>query len=173
LTPDERVKAEGLVLILRELHDRLDALVFEAYGWPADLSDEDVIARLVALNKERVAEEAKGVVRWLRPDYQKRRAGIVEKVVQAAPEEQAEMRLVAEAGREQKPRFPDDEVARTAAVVAALAQSVGGIDAAGLAARFRQGRRLEPQIRATLASLTRLGFTSSMDGSTFWLRRVA
>ncbi len=167
---DERIKAEGLVLILQELHERLDALVYEAYGWPADLSDEDVVARLVALNKERAAEEARGVVRWLRPDYQKRRAGIVE---EAAPEEQAEMRLVAEAGREQKPRFPDDEVARTAAVVAALAQSVGGIDAAGLAARFRQGRRLEPQIRATLASLTRLGFTSSTDGSTFWLRRVA
>ncbi len=29
---DVRVKDEGLVLILRELHDRLDKLVFEAYG---------------------------------------------------------------------------------------------------------------------------------------------
>ena len=27
---------DGLVLILKELHDRLDVAVAEAYGWPAD-----------------------------------------------------------------------------------------------------------------------------------------
>ena len=42
----------------------------EAYGWPADLADEEILTRLVALNKERAAEEAKGVIRWLRPEYQ-------------------------------------------------------------------------------------------------------
>ncbi len=71
----ERIKREGLVLILKELHDKLDVLVFEAYGWPATLSDEDIIARLVALNKERAAEEKKGLIRWLRPDYQIPRFG--------------------------------------------------------------------------------------------------
>ena len=72
---DERIKREGLVLILKELHDELDALVFEAYGWPATLTDEEIIARLVALNKERAAEEKKGLIRWLRPDYQIPRFG--------------------------------------------------------------------------------------------------
>ncbi|MBK7011853.1 MAG: hypothetical protein IPH43_03605 [Xanthomonadales bacterium] len=32
--------------------------------------DEAVLERLVALNAERAAEEARGLVRWLRPDYQ-------------------------------------------------------------------------------------------------------
>jgi len=31
----------------------LDAAVCTAYGWPADLSDEEVLARLLALNLER------------------------------------------------------------------------------------------------------------------------
>lgn len=170
---DERIKSEGLVLILKELHDRLDALVFQAYGWPADLSDEEVIARLVALNKERASEEARGIVRWLRPAYQKARAGIVEEAAPKATEGQGEMALVAEVAKEQKPRFPDDEVARTAAVMAALANSTGGLDAATLASTFRQGRRVEPQIRATFTSLMRLGFASSSDGTTFRLRRAA
>src|SRR3546814_17852671 len=51
-------------------HDTIDALVAEAYGWPANLSDEEVLTRLVALNKERAAEEAKGLIRWLRPEFQ-------------------------------------------------------------------------------------------------------
>ena len=66
---EEGIKTQGLVLILKELHDKLDTLVFEAYGWPASLSDEQILERLVALNKERAAEEGAGKVRWLRgPD---------------------------------------------------------------------------------------------------------
>ena len=34
--------------------------------------DEIILEGLVALNKERAAEEAQGKVRWLRPDYQAR-----------------------------------------------------------------------------------------------------
>jgi hypothetical protein len=34
-------------------HKRLDEAVFAAYGWPADLSDDDLLARLLALNLER------------------------------------------------------------------------------------------------------------------------
>lgn len=56
--------------ILRQLHDELDATVAETYGWPVDLPEADVLERLVALNKERAREEAQGVVRWLRPEYQ-------------------------------------------------------------------------------------------------------
>ncbi len=42
----------------------------DAYGWPADLSGEEIVTRLVALNDERATEEAAGKIRWLRPDYQ-------------------------------------------------------------------------------------------------------
>jgi hypothetical protein len=41
-----------------------------AYGWPQGLPDQDLLARLVALNAERRAQEAAGHVLWLRPDYQ-------------------------------------------------------------------------------------------------------
>jgi hypothetical protein len=35
-------------------HRKLDAAVFAAYGWPADLGDNDLFARLLALNLRRV-----------------------------------------------------------------------------------------------------------------------
>ncbi len=40
-------------------HRKLDAAVAAAYGWPANLSDEQLLERLLALNLERAAEEAK------------------------------------------------------------------------------------------------------------------
>jgi len=40
-------------------HKKLDAAVAAAYGWPADLTDEQILGRLLALNLERAAEEAK------------------------------------------------------------------------------------------------------------------
>ena len=72
---EKRVFDDGLVLILKELHDRLDAAVADAYGWPVDLPDEDILARLVALNNERAKDEARGLVAWLRPEYQIPRFG--------------------------------------------------------------------------------------------------
>jgi len=42
---------------LDNLHRALDAAVAAAYGWPADLADDDVLARLLALNHERAAQE--------------------------------------------------------------------------------------------------------------------
>jgi len=67
--------------VLKQLHDDLDAAVFEAYGWqdllpsarPAPLRETisaTILTRLVALNAARAAEEAAGTIRWLRPDYQ-------------------------------------------------------------------------------------------------------
>ena len=80
LTQSEKIIHEqGLVSVLRQLHDDLDAAVFDAYGWPAPsiakhsgcaLTDEEILERLVALNAERAAEEAQGLIRWLRPEYQ-------------------------------------------------------------------------------------------------------
>jgi MmeI, DNA-methyltransferase domain/MmeI, N-terminal domain/MmeI, helicase spacer domain len=83
---------QGLVSILRELHDELDHAVFDAYGWsdlgaklvgrsgattplpdkPADQAEaeEELLMRLVELNKQRAEEESRGIVRWLRPEYQ-------------------------------------------------------------------------------------------------------
>ena len=71
LTAGEReIHEQALVSVLAELHAELDAAVADAYGWPADLPDEEILTRLVALNAERAAEERAGRVRWLRPDFQ-------------------------------------------------------------------------------------------------------
>jgi hypothetical protein len=41
-------------------HQALDAAVAQAYGWPANLSDEEILSRLLTLNLERsVPAEAK------------------------------------------------------------------------------------------------------------------
>jgi hypothetical protein len=44
--------------------------VLDAYGWPHDLDGQALLQRLVDLNAARAAEEASGLVRWLRPEYQ-------------------------------------------------------------------------------------------------------
>ena len=38
---------------LDNIHDRLDAAAAEAYGWPADLPDGEILEWLLALNLER------------------------------------------------------------------------------------------------------------------------
>lgn len=67
--------AQARVGIINRLHEQIDAAVAEAYGWPADLPPAEIVARLVALNHARAAEEKAGTVRWLRPDYQRPRFG--------------------------------------------------------------------------------------------------
>lgn len=71
LTAKEKtIHEQGLVSVLKQIHDDLDAPVAEAYGWPVDLSDEEILERLVALNHERAEEEKRGLIRWLRPEFQ-------------------------------------------------------------------------------------------------------
>jgi hypothetical protein len=166
---EENVVKDGLVLILKELHDELDAAVAEAYGWPADLSDEEILVRLVALNKERAAEEARGHVRWLRPDYQIPRFGTAKE-----KQEQLEADLAVAVAPKVKPAFPQDPVAQTAAIMSALAAASEPLGPSELAQGFKQGRKSEARIKAALASLARTGFIAVHDGGRcFSLRRVA
>ncbi|MDE2746731.1 MAG: class I SAM-dependent DNA methyltransferase [Chloroflexota bacterium] len=43
---------------LDNLHRTLDAAVFAAYGWPADIEDEQILERLLALNLKRASAES-------------------------------------------------------------------------------------------------------------------
>lgn len=45
---------------LANAHAELDAAVAAAYGWPANISEDDALARLFALNQERAARSAPG-----------------------------------------------------------------------------------------------------------------
>jgi hypothetical protein len=76
LTSAERdIHDRGLVTLMRQHHDAIDEGVADAYGWGEEhragtLDEEAILTRLVALNKERAAEEARGLVRYLRPEFQ-------------------------------------------------------------------------------------------------------
>jgi len=41
---------------LDNAHKKLDAAVFAAYGWPANLTDDETLARLLALNLARAGK---------------------------------------------------------------------------------------------------------------------
>ncbi len=172
LSDKERVIFDdGLVLILKELHDRLDVAVADAYGWQADLAEEEVLARLVALNKERAAEEKRGLVRWLRPDYQVPRFGSETEKAKQIEAEFGEDIVAIPAGP--KPSFPKDERDQTFAVHQAMAVAETPLEPALIAAGFKQGRRCLPAVAAVIDSLYRMGLVSTTDGKTFSLRRTA
>lgn len=57
---DREVLDAGHVEVLRHLHDRLDAAVAAAYGWPLNLSADAIVERVTALNRKRCS----GGSRW-------------------------------------------------------------------------------------------------------------
>jgi hypothetical protein len=167
LPDDRRVFDHGFVLILKELHDGLDQAVAEAYGWSPDLSDDEILMRLVALNRERATEEAAGQVRWLRPDYQIPLFGTLKEKKQ-----QLEADLIGTEGTDKKPLFPTDDMGQTAVVMAALADSIAPLTSTVIATRFKQGRRIETKVAAVLSSLARMGIIGTAGASgAFHLRR--
>ena len=52
-------------------HKKLDAAVAAAYGWPADLTDEQILEKLLALNLERAAAEAQAATAPKKPKPQR------------------------------------------------------------------------------------------------------
>ena len=170
-SPDRRIFDDGLVLILKELHDRLDEAVADAYGWPADLADTEILTRLVALNHERAQEEANGLVRWLRPDYQIPRFGTAQQKTQL---DLAGGAMRAPLAAPTRATFPADDSGQTAAVMAALASAAAPLASDDLAMRFRQGRRVAGKVSAVLGALQRMGYVSTADAGRTWsLRRAA
>ncbi len=74
LVPKEKsIHSQGLVSVLKEWHDELNAAVLAAYSW-SDLNgathSQELLSRLLSLNAQRAADEAKGIIQWLRPDFQ-------------------------------------------------------------------------------------------------------
>ena len=50
---DAELKPRTLTNLYNQCPTRLDAAVFAAYGWPPELSDEEMLTRLLALNLAR------------------------------------------------------------------------------------------------------------------------
>lgn len=168
LDEDERAIHEaGCVGVIHELHTRIDAAVADAYGWPADLPDADILSRLVALNRERAGEERAGLVRWLRPDYQIPRFGAARA---AKADGQIEATLPAPAAG--KPALPQgdaafvDELRRTLRLIGRPAE------AAAIAARFREGGRATRRIERGLSILGAIGVAHRVPNGWFVADRV-
>ena len=76
LSPKDReIHKLGACDQLIELQSELDSAVAQAYGWSWPEPPALILERLVALHDARVVEESRGLVRWLRPDYQRPRFG--------------------------------------------------------------------------------------------------
>lgn len=163
LTAKERsVHTLGACSSLKDLHDQLDAAVAEAYGWPWPLSREAILERLVALHDQRVAEEAVGHVRWLRPDYQIPRFGAdlatADALIAAAP-----AAAVAATGAAAPLPWPTDAVGQITAVRAlAAAAPISPVDAA---IRF-EGARFD-LVQRHLETLAMLGEVRDLGDGRF------
>ncbi|MGS4947895.1 class I SAM-dependent DNA methyltransferase [Meridianimarinicoccus sp. RP-17] len=150
---DREIYDQGLIGILKDLHDQIDAAVAEAYGWPVDLSDEDILFRLVALNKERAEEEARGHIRWLRPDYQNPEGRV------AAKGKTKDMDLGVTAKVEKAP-WPKTLPDQIAAVREALTE-MGEATPDQIARRFMRARTTS--VKPLLDSLAALGQAEKVE----------
>ncbi len=163
LNPKERsINDRGLVAVLESLHDELDAAVLAAYGWIDDPSAETLLERLVTLNSERLAEEASGTVRWLRPNFQNPTATTTPSTgVGRTGELGLEMPSIpvtvnSTSGKRPWPAKLPDQVAAIAHILSASAspQSLDSL-AAHFSGRGKWKARL-PQILETLVALGRV-----------------
>ena len=163
LSPKEQtVHDHGLVSVLRQLHDELDAAVAAAYGWPADLPDADILTCLVALNAERAAEEAAGHVRWLRPDYQAPKTPAATQAGLALVTPEATL-AKSKPSRGKEP-WPKTLAERVQAVERALHAAAAPVTAAALARRFARAKPAD--LAEILETLTLLG-RAHQDADTF------
>ncbi len=153
--PSWLIHDQGLVSVLRDLHDDLDRAVAEAYGWPADLSSEDILFRLVELNAIRAAEERSGLVRWLRPEFQK--TGAMQTGL-AVEMEEDELQPVRAARLPWPPSLPQ----RVRAVRDYLMQTPAPVPSATVARAFTRAR--VPEITAILETLAAIGQAKREEG---------
>ena len=148
---------------LDHLHRRLDAVVYQAYGWPSDMADEDALTALLELNKVRAEQETKGDVLFLRPDYQQDRVKLARRP---------------RVGQAPRPRAPDlrplpDKQEELAADVLDILRMEGGpLSLQELSNRFAgpNGRRKTDRVEQMLAILAVVGSVQRAGQEWFSLR---
>jgi hypothetical protein len=171
LSAEEAALADrALAHTLVDLHAQLDRAVLDAYGWAHGATDDELLGRLVALNLERAAEEAGGMVRWLRPEFQ-------------APSEGAQGALAREgAAAAKRPgrvkaagaaKWPGDLPGQIGAVLAAMTAAGEDVTAAEGAAGF-SGATTEgvALVLECLQLGQRVAQVVADDGSERWVLRA-
>lgn len=187
---DKAIHEQGLVSVLRQLHDELDAAVLDAYGWadllpllrvahgndaPADgqtredakrAFDEAVLERLVALNAERAAEEARGYVRWLRPEFQnpEARESTQEQAALDVDTPEVDAPAVASTPAAKPAPWPKDPVGQVRAVADVLAASPVALSPDEIAARFTGRGPWKKRLPQLLDMLVAVGRAVEKDG---------
>ncbi|HET9032732.1 MAG TPA: DNA methyltransferase [Dokdonella sp.] len=186
LSARERVIHEhGLVSVLRQLHDEIDAAVLDAYGWsdllpllrlgmgndpaseemPRDDArrafDEAILERLVALNAERAAEEARGLIRWLRPEFQNPSAATAPDQAEIETDE-AEAITAPLIGKPLP--WPKDAIDQVRAVADVLAASPLALSVDDVAARFKSRGTWKKRLPQLLEMLVTLGRAQESNG---------
>jgi hypothetical protein len=198
---DRLIHEQGLVSVLRQLHDELDAAVLTAYGWEdlipqllgsgpcgsgaalgtgrlpeALLEDvasrrggaptgepgveETILQRLVALNAERAGEERRGLVRWLRPDFQNPGgAGTVQA--------EADLATVTPTAAGPSPAWPKTLPEQIQALRAALSALQGPAGPGDLAQCFTRAPRAK--VTELLETLAGLGLVRRLDAGRYLL----
>ncbi len=157
LTAKEKlIHDQGLVSVLKQLHDELNAAVFAA----------EILERLVARNAERAAEEQRGIIHWLRPDYQTRNAERGVRSGQkslALPEGKPKVRKTPRSAlRTPKLNWPKTLAECVKAVESALPAAAGPTAPAELAKQFKCARAAA--VLETLQTLVTLGHARQHGG---------
>jgi response regulator of citrate/malate metabolism len=156
---EREIHEQGLVGVLKELHDELDAAVADAYGWDAGLPEETILQRLVDLNAERRAEEDEGHVRYLRPAYQ----------APETVETQAELELDVQVGGDGAPAepldWPSGLTPRAKAVRAVMTHADAPLTVEQVAQHFHRARRSD--VRELLETLAALGHVEVTDDGAY------
>ncbi|HEX8408360.1 MAG TPA: DNA methyltransferase [Thermoanaerobaculia bacterium] len=162
LTAKERkIHEQGLVSVLKQIHDDLDAAVFDAYGWPHNLTDEEILERLVALNRERAAEERRGIVRWLRPEFQNPSGAVAASQTAITVEQTAIEGAVAAGDLPRWPKELREQVSAVRNLFIASQRDRASWTAEEVARAFRGARRTE--VAAVVEALASLGILLSFD----------
>ena len=128
--------------------------------------DEVILERLVALNAERAAEEARGLMRWLRPAFQHPSAPAPTQ--HELPEASPAAALPAIAAKAKA--WPKDAVAQVRAVADALTESPLPQSLNELAARFSGRGRWKKRLPQLLEMLVALGRATERDNRCMGLR---
>jgi hypothetical protein len=174
LTAKEKLTHEkGLVAVLKQLHDELDAAVLDAYGWHdliGQCADEQtLLERLVALNAERQAEEAQGHIRWLRPEFQNPQAAQASIGLESGGSGRRNQKsdeatsLPAPARASTQQAWPQTLPDQLAAVARVLSESNSAQTETQLAAHFTGKGRWKSRLPDILEALAALGRARSLD----------
>ena len=177
---DKLLHEQGLVSVLRTLHDELDAAVLMAYGW-ADLivplaehtpaaaearaaAVETLLERLVALNAKRAAEEAAGTVRWLRPNFQQRGTAGTQTATATSSDDEPDAATATSAAAPAKRPWPAGLPEQIKAIAEVLAAQPRPLALADLELRFSARGRWRERLPVILDTLVVLGRARQRDG---------